>query len=229
MEGALSSPDHAGLPFFLLRFGRLRHAEIAVCDPGAAVPTDDETLLLRVQSGDREALGLLFLRYSRSVLSVGKRILRDRAEAEDLVHDVFLFVLKKSSFFDPAKGTARAWLARVSYHRALDRRRYLARRYFYDRDGETEPIPAVEDLGYQSRPEEIEFCYWQSYLQRAMETLNDEQRRTLELHFFEGMTINEIGERLEKSAVNVRHYYYRGLERLRSQMFSGRLTGSQRS
>jgi RNA polymerase sigma-70 factor (ECF subfamily) len=54
-----------------------------------------------------------------------------------------------------------------------------------------------------------------------METLTDEQRHTLELHFFEGMTINEISEHLEKSAVNVRHYYYRGLERLRSQMFRG--------
>jgi len=139
---------------------------------------------------------------------------------------VFLFVLNKSSFFDPAKGTARAWLARVTYHRALDRRRYLGRRYFYAGDDESEPVPSVEDLWDESRPEEGEFSYWQSCLKRAMETLNDEQRRTLELHFFEGMTINEISERLEKSAVNVRHYYYRGLERLRSQMFRARLTGS---
>ena len=220
----MSSSDQAGLPFFLLRFGRRRGAEVSVCEPGATAPPDDETLLLRVQSGDREALGLLFLRYSRSVRSVGRRILRDRGEAEDLVHDVFLFVLNKSSFFDPAKGTARAWLARVSYHRALDRRRYLARRCFYDGDDESEPIPSVEDLGYQSRPEEAEFCYWRSFLQRAMETLSNEQRRTLELHFFEGLTINEISERLGKSAANVRHYYYRGLECLRSQMFATKLT-----
>jgi RNA polymerase sigma-70 factor, ECF subfamily len=220
MEGVLSSSDHASLPFFLLRFGRFRGADITVGEPGATAPADDETLLLGVQSGDREALGLLFLRYSRSVLSVGKRILRDRPEAEDLVHDVFLFVLNKSALFDPTKGSARAWLARVTYHRALDRRRYLARRYFYDAGDESEPVPSVEDLGYESRPEEVEFCYWQSYFQRAMETLTDEQRRTLELHFFEGLTINEISERLEKSAVNVRHYYYRGLEHLRSHMFS---------
>src|SRR6266851_7255554 len=146
MEAVLSSSDHAGLPFFVLRFGRLRGADIAVCEPGAAAPPDDETLLLRVQSGDREALGLLFLRYSRSVLSVGRRILRDRAEAEDLVHDVFLFVLSKSALFDPAKGSARAWLARVAYHRALDRRKYLVRRYFYDAADSEEFTPGVEDL-----------------------------------------------------------------------------------
>ncbi len=224
MEAVLSSSDHAGLPFFLLRFGRFRGADIAVCEPEAAAPPDDETLLLRVQSGDREALGVLFLRYSRSVLCVGRRILRDRAEAEDLVHDVFLFVLNKSALFDAAKGSARAWLARVAYHRALDRRKYLARRYFYDSGDASESTSRVEELGCESGPEEVGFCYWQSYLQRAWETLTDEQRRTLELHFFEGLTINEISERLGKSAVNVRHYYYRGLERLRSHMFPTMLT-----
>ena len=221
--GVLSSSDHAGLPFFLLRFGRFRSESTIVCDLAAATPADDETLLLRVQSGDREALGLLFLRYSRSVLSVGRRILRDRAEAEDLVHDVFLFVLSKSALFDPAKGSARAWLARVAYHRALDRRKYLVRRYFYDADDASESTPRVEELGHKNGPE-VEFCYWQSYLQRAWEALADEQRHTLELHFFEGLTINEISERLGKSAANVRHYYYRGLESLRSQMFATKLT-----
>ncbi len=229
MEDVLSSSDHAGLPFFLLRFGRSPDSDIAVCEPGATTPPDDETLLLRVQSGDREALGLLFLRYSRSVLSVGRRILRDRAEAEDLVHDVFLFVLNKSALFDPAKGSARAWLARVTYHRALDRRKYLVRRYFYDVGDPEEFVPGVEDLRHEGGPEEVEFCYWRSYLQRALETLTEDQRTTLELHFFQGLTINEISERVGKSAVNVRHYYYRGLERLRSQMFRGRLTGSERS
>jgi RNA polymerase sigma-70 factor (ECF subfamily) len=216
----LSTSDHAGLPFFLLRFGRSRVADIAVCEPEAATLADDETLLLRVQSGDREALGLLFLRYSRSVLSVGRRILRDRAEAEDLVHDVFLFVLDKSALFNPAKGSARVWLARVAYHRALDRRKHLMRRYFYDAgesDGADEVNPLLEPQ--KAGPEEVEVCYWQSYLRHALETLTREQRTTLQLHFFEGLTINEISQRMGRAAGNVRHDYYRGLERLRSQMY----------
>jgi RNA polymerase sigma-70 factor (ECF subfamily) len=219
----LSSSDHASLPFFLNRFGRFRGAEIAVRQPEAVaspvVSPNDETLLVRVQSGDREALGLLFLRYSRSVLSVGRRILRDRAEAEDLVHDVFIFVLGKSTLFDPAKGSARAWLARVAYHRALDRRKYLVRRYFYDVGDSEQFVPGTEDLLQEGGPEGVEFCYWQSYLQRALKTLTGDQRTTLELHFFQGLTINEISQRIGKSAVNVRHHYYRGLEHLRSQMF----------
>jgi RNA polymerase sigma-70 factor (ECF subfamily) len=224
MEGVLSSSDLVSLPYFLLRFGRFRGADKAACEPAASTLPDDEALLLRVQLGDREALGFLFLRYSRSVLSVGRRILRDRAEAEDLVHDVFLFVLDKSALFDPRKGSARAWLARVAYHRALDRRKYLLRRYFYDAGDSKEFTPGVEDLWHEDGPMGVEFCYWQSHLQRALETLTSDQRTTLELHFFQGLTIDEISERVGKSAVNVRHHYYRGLERLRSQMFSANLT-----
>ena len=222
----MSASNHASLPLFLLRFGRTQGVDLPVCDTAATVRPDDEALLLQVQSGDRGALELLFLRYSRSVLSVGRRILRDRAEAEDLVHDVFLFVLDKCALFNPAKGSARAWLARVAYHRALDRRKYLVRRYFYDAGDGEEFIPGVEDLWQENGPESVEFCYWQSYLQRALATLTDDQRKTLELHFFQGLTINEISELTGQSAVNVRHHYYRGLERLRSQMFSAnKLTG----
>ena len=189
----------------------------------AAAPLDDEHLLVRVQSGDREALGILFVRYSRSVLSVGRRILRDRAEAEDLVHDVFLFVLDKSMLFNPHKGSARAWLARVAYHRALDRRKYLMRRFFYDVAAPDEFVPDIEDLWGERGAEGVEFFYWQSFLQRALDTLTAEQRTTLELHFFHGLTINEISEKTGKSPVKVRHYFYRGLESLRSQTAASRL------
>lgn len=225
-EVGLSASGQSSLPFFLLRFGRLRGADVASGGAEATILPDDETLLLRVQSGDRQALGFLFLRYSRSVFSVGRRILRDHAEAEDLVHDVFLFVLDKGVLFDPAKGSARVWLARVAYHRALDRRKYLVRRYFYDAgqcDNADGGNPRLEEL-QTSGAEEVELSYWQSYLQCALETLTDEQRMTLELHFFQGCTIDEISERVGKSAASVRHYYYRGLERLRSQMFSAKST-----
>ena len=220
----MSASNSTSLPFFLLRFGRTRSSDETVCESAATTCPDDEALLLQVQSGDRGALELLFLRYSRSVLTVGRRILRDRAEAEDLVHDVFLFVLDKCSLFNPAKGSARAWLARVAYHRALDRRKYLVRRYFYDTPDSEEFIPGVEDLCHENGPESVEFCYWQSYLQRALEALTGDQRRTLELHFFQGLTVNEISELTGQSAVNVRHHYYRGLEHLRNQMFSANRT-----
>jgi RNA polymerase sigma-70 factor (ECF subfamily) len=179
---------------------------------------DDDTLLVRLKSGDREALGILFLRYARLVMSVGMRILHDVSESEDLVHDVFLLVLNKAELFDPKRGSARAWLARISYHQALDRRAYLSRRSFYDtRNGSDDSFAAT--IGdNRSEVELVELTYWQSVLQNAFDSLSSDQRVTIQLHFFDGLTVDEISERLKTSPVNVRNYYYRGLERLRRHM-----------
>jgi len=222
----LSSSNATGASAFFLRFGRSSGkgivADISVPDAAVAA-NDDERLLLYVQLGDREALGVLFDRYARLILSVGQRILRDTAEAEDLVHDVFLFLLNKSDLFDPTKGSARAWLAKVTYHRALDRRKYLARRCFCDTSGANAPSN-IASAASSNIAESPELFYWQSYLQRAFDDLSEEQRLTLDLYFFQGFTINEISEQLRKSPVNVRNYYYRGLERLRDLMVRRELT-----
>jgi RNA polymerase sigma-70 factor (ECF subfamily) len=66
-------------------------------------------------------------------------------------------------------------------------------------------------------------------LRRAFDDLSEEQRMTLELHFFEGFTINEISERMGKPPGNVRHYYYRGLERLRDLMTRREMQGQKQS
>src|SRR6202041_317471 len=91
----------------------------------------DESLLRQICTGDRDALGILFERYARLTRSVAARILRDTAEAEDLVQDLFLYIQRKCGIFDSSKSTARSWIVQMAYHRALDRRRYLKSREFY--------------------------------------------------------------------------------------------------
>src|SRR3954451_7733541 len=63
----------------------------------------DQATMERLRCGDKEALGLLYDRYCRTVLSVGLRILRDRSEAQELVQDVFLYIYKKCASFDSNK------------------------------------------------------------------------------------------------------------------------------
>jgi RNA polymerase sigma-70 factor (ECF subfamily) len=179
---------------------------------------DDDTLLLRLKSGDREALGVLFVRYARLVMSVGMRVLHDVTESEDLVHDVFILLLNKVELFDPKRGSARAWLAKISYHQALDRRSYLTRRSFYDTRNGSNSSSAVTMGDHRSEIELVELTYWQSVLQQAFDSLSADQRVTIQLHFFDGLTVDEISKRLQTSPVNVRNYYYRGLERLRRHM-----------
>lgn len=199
------------LPYFLLQFGRTRASAV----PAVELAPADEALLVLVREGDREALGMLFVRYSRPVLTVGRKLLRNRAEAEDLVHDVFLSVLDKAHQFDPRKGSARAWLARIAYHRAIERRRSLLRGHFYDghQEGDWSPqlFELVDPIGM---PDPI----WSPQLEAAYALLTDEQRNTLQLHFFEGMNIAEIAGYMGRAPGQVRHYYYRGLEQLRRGM-----------
>src|SRR5580698_8636433 len=96
-----------------------------------ASDASDESLIAQVCAGDREALAALFERYARLTRSVAGRILRDAAEAEDLVQDLFLYIELKCGIFDSSKSTARSWIVQMTYHRAIDRRRYLIARQFY--------------------------------------------------------------------------------------------------
>ena len=98
----------------------------------------DETLLARLKDEDKRALALLFQRNGRLLLSIGRRILRDDSEAEDLVQDVFLFIQHRCGIFDSSKGSARSWIVQMAFHRAIDRRRYLATREFYKHEEITE-------------------------------------------------------------------------------------------
>jgi len=91
----------------------------------------DELLLEQVREGAKDALGVLFRRHARSIRNVAYRILRNEAEADDLVQEVFLFIFRKAALFDVEGGAARSWIFQVAYHRAFDRRRYLTSRHFY--------------------------------------------------------------------------------------------------
>jgi RNA polymerase sigma-70 factor, ECF subfamily len=182
----------------------------------AKVFPEDEALMLRIQAGDEQALGLLLERYATTVLGIGLKVLRDREEAEELVQDVFFQVYRKCRLYDPGKGTARTWLLRTTYHRAFDRREYLQLRRFYDSrsvDEVADEMRASSDVEYEAQISQRE-----AILRKAFEELSEKQRATLTLFFFEGYTLREISEQMSESLANVRHYYYRGLKQLKNNL-----------
>ena len=181
-----------------------------------SVRSEDEALITRVQAGDEVALGVLLDRYARSVISIGLRVLRDPGEAQELVQDVFLQVYRKCRLFDPTKWSFRSWLLQIASRRAIDRRQYLNLHRFYDDrnlDDFVDVIQSACDIEYQATLSQGE-----ATLRKVFEQLNEKQRLTLELYFFEGYTLREISERLNESLGNARHYYYRALERLRASI-----------
>jgi RNA polymerase sigma-70 factor, ECF subfamily len=178
-----------------------------------ASAASDEELLVRLKQQDRDALALLYERYSRLILTIGFRILRDRGEAEDLVQTVFLYLYQRAELYEADKGAARSWILQVTYHRALDKRTYLARRQFYLG---TDLIVSPDTLsGGADVEREAGLRLNGEQLLEAIAELPEKQRTTLELYFFEGSDWQEISERLGDSVANVRHHYYRGLEKLR--------------
>jgi RNA polymerase sigma-70 factor (ECF subfamily) len=181
----------------------------------------DEELLARLRTRDPRALDTLFRRYARLVMRVAFRTLRDRGEAEDAVQDTFLYIYRKAELFDKDKGPAKAWIVQVAVHRSLDKRSYLDRRGFYLGT----KVDSVNDslLGSTDLDREIGAGLDRAKLKVAFTELPDSQRRTLEMFFFEGMELREIATTINEPLGNVRHHYYRGLERLRNSVFIRKL------
>ncbi len=187
----------------------MRHRSVAASAPLSAA--SDEQLLLRLEAGQYSAVDPLFDRYAGVILGIGLRTLRDRGEAEDLVQDVFLHLCEKVRGFDAMRGSARTWIIQIAYRRAFDRRSYLSRRRFYD-GTDVHELANVLGVGSEAAVANLLAA---DELRAGFEALNDKQRSTLEMYFFEGLDFHEIGERLGESTENIRHFYYRGLERLR--------------
>jgi RNA polymerase sigma-70 factor (ECF subfamily) len=194
---------------------------IADARPAASFDIPDEVLMARTVDGDKEALGCLFRRYARLVRAVGYKILRDDSEADDLLQDVFLFIHQKSAVFDGSKSSPRSWIVQMAYQRAIDRRRYLDSRHFYAQVD-------LEDVGNElsgssataARYENsIEELLARLGLSKVFGVLSEIQRQTLALHLLDGYTFEEIAVKLDQTRGNVKHHYFRGLEKLRKQIF----------
>jgi len=184
--------------------------------PSGQTDASDDAVLAKICADDRDALGLLFQRYARVVRYVGKKILRDDGESEDLVQEVFLYIYRKSTLFDKSKGSARSWIVQVAYTQAFLRRRHLNSRRFYSSvnmdktNGNRCVVDGVPDYDHS-----VEGLFGRNGWKEILEQLTADQQETLRLHFFEGYTLGEIGEKMGQSHVSVRHHYYRGLDKIR--------------
>ena len=186
----------------------------------------DEILLSQIATGDREALAVLFRRHIRLVHGIGRRILRDNAEAEDIAQDVFLHIARKCHLYDSSKGSARSWIVQVAYFQALNRKGYLTERQYYaaldweGSDAQELATPIIAEYDHSG-----EAVFGRRRWQKIREVLTEDQWETIRLHFFEGCTFAEIGERRNQPVGNVRNHFYRGLARLRKYIFRSELQG----
>jgi RNA polymerase sigma-70 factor (ECF subfamily) len=161
-----------------------RGREISVGSNGTATEQDAE-LLTRVQHGDDRAMAVLFDRYSKIVYSVSLRVLRDTAAAEDVMQEIFMQIWRSPTSFTSAKGSLGGWLSVVARNRSIDT---LRRR---------RPSEQVEDMNLVSSTnlaDESERNLMMEKARAVVVLLPPEQRKTLEMAFFDGLTHSEIAE-----------------------------------
>lgn len=146
---------------------------------------DDAALLALVQRGDDHAMAALFDRYSKVVYSVALRVLRDPAAAEDVLQEVFMQIWRNPAGFEATRGSLGGWLAVVSRNRSIDA---LRRR---------RPSDSVDDVVLASKCNLADEAERNSMMEKARGVIYQlpvEQRKTLEMAFFDGLTHSEIAE-----------------------------------
>ena len=166
---------------------------------------EDEALVTAMVAGDRRALATLYERHAPLLLGLALKIVRERREAEDLLHDVFLEAWRNAKDFDPKRGRVRTWLAIRMRSRALD----LQKSARVSRNTGDGGLDLRVDESEGSSPDHRR-------VRRALAELGQDQRRVLELAYFEGLSCTEIAERVAIPVGTVKSRIAAGLDRLRS-------------
>lgn len=165
----------------------------------------DAELVASIARGDRGALASLYDRHSAVLLGLAMRIVRDRREAEDLLHDVFLEAWRSAKNFDPKRGRVRTWLAIRMRSRALD----LQKSARVSRNAGDAGLDLLVDDSQHASPDHAR-------VRAALADLGADQRRVLELAYFEGLSCTEIAERISIPVGTVKSRIAAGLDRLRN-------------
>ena len=172
----------------------------------------------RIEARDPDALGELYDRYGGRLLGLAQRILGAGGEAEEVVQEVFLYVWRAAASFDPQRGSVLTWLLIVTRSRAIDRLR--TRRPSGARET---PMRSLEELGEgPASRDDVEADSagreWQSLCRAAIGELPADQRRALELAYFEGLTQEEIAAKTSTPLGTVKTRVRLGLMKLRERM-----------
>ena len=171
----------------------------------------DNELLRAVSRGDEQALALIYDRYRLILFGLILRILHDRQEAEDVLQETFLQVWRRAADFDATRGRVFTWLVTIARSRALDRLRALGSRA---RTTEEVVAHSANDQAGDAAEEAVK-SEQREIVRQALEELPEEQRRTLFLAYFEGLTQSEIAARLGDPLGTVKTRMRAGLMKLR--------------
>lgn len=172
----------------------------------ASNPQHEATLIARVRAGDENAMADVYDRYSGIVYAVALRVLGNTSSAEDVMQEVFLQFWRNPQAFDADRGKLAPWLAVIARNRSID---VLRKRPMED-DIDEEPVSTGVNLEDEAAERQV-----MSKVRGVLGQLPQDQRRLLEMAFFEGMTHSEIAGKTGEPLGTVKTRIRSGLQALR--------------
>jgi RNA polymerase sigma-70 factor, ECF subfamily len=177
-------------------------------------------LIRRMAGGDRDALAELYDKLSRPLFATARHILNDAAEAQDVVHDVFMSLWENAGTFDSSRGAAFSWAVTLTRNRSIDRLRSRANRARLLGNSIPDDLGYDEDVGSMAGLDKADLGDRAAAVRSALAELPTEQQKALELAFFSGLTQKEIAEKLSEPIGTVKARIRRGLVKLRDMLAS---------
>lgn len=201
--------------FFLCPFTFSFVPSAAALDPDTF---DHDAALQACARGDRDALGRIYERESRYLLGVALRIVRDRAVAEDVLHDAFVAIWRRASSFDAGRGAGRGWIYSVVRHAALNRMRDGARETVLDEPAAAHLEAQTALSAWQENGDELARQAELGRLGLCLDGLEPARRACLLHAYVDGCTHSEIAMRVQAPLGTVKAWIQRGLRALRECM-----------
>jgi RNA polymerase sigma-70 factor (ECF subfamily) len=174
-------------------------------------------LLARITKRERAAFEELYIRYSNILYATAMKFLKEDADAQDVVQDVFIQIWDKAKLYDPAKGKPLTWALTMTRNRSIDRIRAIQRRTRLRDDFEKETV-ADESAGIREALSGVDASERTQILRDAVARLSPEQRKVIDLAFFGGLTQSEIADRLGEPLGTVKARARRGLMKLKEHL-----------
>jgi RNA polymerase sigma-70 factor, ECF subfamily len=160
-------------------------------DDRVVPPSDwERTVCERMGAGDEGALGEVYDQFAAFVYGLAYRVIGDARAAEDVSQDVFVGMWQRPASFDPSRGTLRGWLGTLTHRRAVD---YVRREEARRRRSEREASRAVSSPDVEEMATALLAA---DRVRVALASLPAEQRRAIELAYFEGRTYRQVAEDL---------------------------------
>lgn len=172
---------------------------------------EPDELLPLIAQGDQQAFEELYGLVSGPVYGMVRRVLRDAAQSEEVVQDVLLELWRTAARFDPARGSALAWILTLAHRRAVDRVRSV--RAASDR--ERRVAGRGEGPAFDEVAEAVEGGLERERVRRCLRRLTDLQRQAVTLAYYDGYTYREVAGRLAVPLGTVKTRMRDGLLRLR--------------